>query len=470
MTPRVALLSPYWTFWERTVPYDLREDRGELARSVAGLLSGFDVVATESFDSRESARDAGERIARLEPDVLLIVQSMATPPGYTVPALEALADVPPVVFAVHRRRRLPATYRHEDITAEGATVGTSQLANVLGRRRRRWLPVVGVLDDPGTQDALRRALRAAAATARIRRARIGLVGRVQDGYDCVECDPRELQQALGPTVVQLEPSAFRDAYRNASAERASTVARKLCESFAVDQALERDDSITRAVRCALALEDIDAAERLDAGAMNCHVEEIRFGPEPGIAPCLALGRETSRGIPWTCTGDVPTAIAMLTAKALGAATLYHELETIDYETEELAIANTGEHDLAWAAPGERPRLIENAWFASDPRRSVCASFRLRPGPATLVAFTPHGDEPSGFRFVVAEGTVTERALEGAGTPSGAFRFAGLRASEGYAAWALAGASHHSCLSPGHLGEDVARVAHLLGVGCVRVGA
>ena len=33
--------------------------------------------------------------------------------------------------------------------------------------------------------------------------------------------------------------------------------------------------------------------RFDAGAMNCHVPEIRLGPDVGIAPCFGLGRSTT---------------------------------------------------------------------------------------------------------------------------------------------------------------------------------
>jgi L-arabinose isomerase len=304
---------------------------------------------------------------------------------------------------------------------------------------------------------------------RLRAARIGLVGAPQDGYECVECDPADLAAATGMTIVPIRPAAFREAYLMASPARAASAEAELRSAFEIDPATERDECLSRSVRCAVALEEIARRERLDAGAMNCHVPEIRLGPEPGIAPCLALGRETSSGRPWTCTGDVPTAVAMLAAKLLGAPTLYHELESIDYATGEIAIANTGEHDFGWAVPGERPRLIENAWFASDPRRGACACFGLRPGPATLLAFTPHADEPSGFRFVVAEGEITGRRFAGAGTPNGAFRFSGLSAVDGYTAWALAGASHHSCASPGLLAGDVGRIADYLGIGCRRIG-
>jgi L-fucose isomerase-like protein len=466
--PRVALLSPFWSFWERSAAVDLREDRRRLARRVAEALDGFVVVADESLDSPETAMHAATRILRAEPDVLVVVQSMAVPPAYTLAALDLLGDVPLVVWAVGRGNRLASSFGHSDITIDGATVGTSQLANVLARRGRGWAPIVGPLEDTETRERLRAAVRAAAVSRWLRTARVGLVGLPPDGYECVECDPAELSRAIGTTIVPIRPVAFQHAYRAPSDERLAEVEAQVRADFDVDPATERDGSLARSLRCALALEGLVRDGRLDAGALNCHVPEIRFGEEPGITPCLALGLTTTRGVPWTCTGDVPTAIAMLTAKWLGAATLYHELESIDHETGELVIANTGEHDLGWSAPDTHRRLTHNGWFASDPQTGVCACFGLRPGPATLLAFTPHAQEQSGFRYIVAEGEITGREFPGTGTPNGAFRFAGSSAGEGYRAWALEGASHHSCASPGHLAAALAQVAENLGVGCVRI--
>jgi L-arabinose isomerase len=467
--PRVALLSPFWSFWERSAELDLREDRRELARRVEAALEGVAVVASEWLESSETGRLAAEQILGAEADCVVVVQSMAVPPAYTLAALDVLSDLPLVVWAVHRRHRLPDTFGHSDITIDGATVGTSQLANVLGRRGRTWQQVVGPLDDPETRQRLHRAIRAAAVSRWLRAARVGLVGLPPDGYECVECDPDELSRAIGATIVPMPPGAFRSAYRTAAADRLAKVEQDVRAIFDVDPAAERDQSLERSLRCVVALEDLVREQRLDAGAVNCHVPEIRFGEEPGVAPCLALGQETTRGIPWTCAGDIPTAIAMLTLTWLGAATLYHELESIDYETNEVVIANTGEHDLNWLTPGERPRLISNGWFSSDPRPGVCACFPLRQGPTTLVAFSPHAEEPSGFRYVVAEGEITGRPFPGTGTPNGAFRFGGVSARDGFRQWARAGASHHSCASPGYLADAVVQVADYLRVGCVRIG-
>jgi L-arabinose isomerase len=295
-----------------------------------------------------------------------------------------------------------------------------------------------------------------------------VVGSPPEGYACVECDPAELARETGIELVPLEPGAVADAYLAVPSDAVAELEREARQTFEIPDDVVSGEALARSLRFAAALEAIDGDLRLDAGAMNCHVPEIRFAREPGIAPCYALGRETTRGIPWTCAGDVVTAVAMLTLKWLGAATLYHELESIDYESGELALANTGEHDLAWPAATEPRRLGLNPWFDTDRHRGICACYALAPGPATLVAFTPHPAEQSGLRYVVAEGETTGRELSGTGTPHGAFRFAGLAPDAGFRRWALAGPNHHSCASPGLLGASVEDVARFLGVGCVRL--
>src|SRR5205814_5525037 len=224
------------------------------------------------------------------------------------------------------------------------------------------------------------------------------------------------------------------------------------------------DGLERSLRAACALEQLVERHRLDAGAINCHVPEIRFGEEVGIAPCFALGRQTSRGVPWACAGDVVTAVAMLTLKLLGGAAQYHELEALDYETGELVVASSGEHDLAFA--GERPRLIRNLWYAADPHCGACACFAAPAGPATLLGFTELDVPGAGYRFVVAAGEFTGTAWPGVGTPYAAFRFRSGTAVEAWTRWCCAGANHHSAATPGDLAESVEAVARFVGVEAV----
>jgi L-arabinose isomerase len=436
--PRVALVEPYWDFWERSVPFDVRADREAMGQQVRHAL---DVEWVEP----EAA------------DAALVLQTMATPPAWTLPELGAL---PVVVWAAHRGgRSLADGFDHGAITSEGATVGAPMLTSLLVRAGRPFEIVLGRIDDAEAQGEVASALAGACAAHRLGRARIGRVGRPLDGYDSVDTDDGLLRRATGIELVAIEPAELRELYLGVGDERVRDLERETRAAYDVEI---EGDGLERSLRAACAVDDLVARHRLDAGALNCHVPEIRFGEEIGITPCFALGRSTTAGVPWTCVGDVLTAVAMLAGKLLGGAAQYHELEAVDYDTGELVLASSGEFDLG-LAPAARPRLIANDWFATDPRRGACACFSAPAGPATLIGFAQVRE---GYRLIAAQGDFTGRELQATGTANGGFRFAaGL---DGWTAWCRAGASHHSSATPGAFGPRVQALGRFLGVEAVRV--
>lgn len=467
--PRVAVVTPFWEFWEASARGDLRGRLHDLTSRASPLLEGVEVVAQEVLLSADQAQALAQRITTADPEVIVVLQVMAVPPARTMAVLDALPAVPVVVWGVHERTGAGEDFDHSDITTEGATVGTSQLANLLVRSSRSFDVCIGRLDDPAHRDKVTDLIHVAAATRRVSTSVLIRIGDPPAGYDCVTCDLDALRSAVGVTVVDLAPAELARRFVAVSDADVERIHAETLHEFTLDPALPADDEgLRRSMRFAAAFETLGRELGATAGALNCHLPELRYSTAVGVTPCFALGRETSREIPWTCAGDILTALAMMTTKALGGAALYHELETIDYQADELVIANTGEHDLAWADPSATRELRANDWFATDPLCGVCAHFGPPAGPATLVAFTEHPQEPSGFRYIVAEGSFGDRRFPDAGTPSGTFRFTGRRAPDGFEAWARAGANHHSSATPGHFADRVAQLASSIGVGCTRI--
>jgi len=383
-------------------------------------------------------------------------------------ALDHLPAMPVVVWALHETGLVEGAFDHGSITTQGATVGAPMLSNLLSRAGRPFDMILARRSDPAGVARVRDALRLAGVARGIAGSRLGRIGRPLDGYAHVDVDDEALRASTGIELVAIDPDEVVKAYR---AVGVADVAALEAEARR-DWAFEGDptaDSLQRSFRAALALEAVVDAHGIDGGAFNCHVEQFRFGEPIGIAPCWALGRLTTAGRPFTCTGDIVTAIAMLTTKRLGGAAVYHEIEAIDYATGEVVIANSGEHDLAWSAPGVRPRLRPNNWFCGkDPHCGVCAVLEPAPGPATLVGFTPHPAALGGFRYVVARGELTARTFPETGTVNGAFRFRDGTVEDAWARWAGAGVNHHSSATPGDLSADVATVARHLGIDAVVV--
>ena len=422
---------------------------------------------------------------------MLVLQSMAVPPATTLAALDAVPDVSVVVWAIHERGLVGGDFDHGGITTQGATVGGPMLTNMLSRTGRPFALVLGRATDEAALASVGHALSGAGGESRnavvaatpdpdsavdaagvamsISGSRLARIGRPMAGYLHVDVDDDELAVATGIDVVSIDPDEVVDAWRAVTPERVRALEAEVVRDWDFEDDPREGESFERGMRAALALEDVVERHGVDGGAFNCHVPQFRFGDEIGIAPCWALGRQTSAGKPFTCTGDIVTAVAMLMTKRLGAAAIYHEIEAVDYATGEVVIANSGEHDTAWLAPGERPRLRRNGWYCGkDPRCGVCAVFEPPPGPATLVGFTPHPDARGGFRFVVARGELTERRFPETGTVNGAFRFADGNVEEAWRRWALAGVNHHSSATPGDIAAGVVAVADALGVEAVVV--
>ena len=468
--PRVGVVHPYWTLWEHTAGPTFRADRQELARAVAADLADVvEPVAVLEVASADDGLTVGRELADRAVDVVLVVQTMAAPAAWTMAAISALPGVPVVIWALHETGLVDGSFDHGSITTQGATVGAPMLSNLLSRADRPFELVLARRSDPAGLDRVRSVLRLAGIARGLSRSRLGRIGRPLDGYAHVDVDDAVLAAATGIRLVSVDPDEVVERYRAVTDDDIAALEEEVRRDWRLEPDVETGGSLDRSLRAALAIEAVADAHDLDGGAFNCHVPQFRFGDPIGIAPCWALGRLTSAGRPFTCTGDVVTAVAMLTTKRLGGAAVYHEIEAIDYATGEVVIANSGEHDIAWLAPGERPRLQRNGWFCGrDPHCGVCAAFEPAPGPATLVGFTPHPAARGGFRFVVARGELTERRFPETGTVNGAFRFRDGPVEAAWARWANAGVNHHSSATPGDLSGDVVGMARHLGIDAVVV--
>jgi L-arabinose isomerase len=452
----VAVVHPYWDFWEASVDADLRADRQRLLdRAVAVLAPHHQVVLSEVVSSPEEAAGLSERVAGAH--ALVLVSTMAAPSATAAALLELVPRVPLVIWALHGERAFPRRFTHSDITTRGATVGGPMIGSALARSGRFFDVALTHIDAP--QPALD-AVRRAAAAGRLRASRVLRVGPVMPGYTSVDATDADLA-GLGMTSVSVPPGELRERAALVDPDRVRRLTAEVHDEFDLDAAVS-PVALERALRVEAVLTDLMDETGSTHGAFNCHIPEVRFGSELGIAPCLALGRITTGGRPWTCAGDVVTSIAMMTLTALGRPSLYHEVEAVDWDRDEVIIANTGEHDLGLCAG--RPRLVPDVWYEHDPVVSACAEFTPPAGPASLVGFVLAG----GPRWVVAEGAFTGTSAPGTGTPNAGFRFATGPVGEAWPRWARAGVTHHSAATNALVAGDVEVVARHLGGSMVLV--
>jgi L-fucose isomerase-like protein len=450
----VAVLLPYWDFWESSVPWDFRADRIQLLNEAIALMSETcDVTVCEVLHDAESARALSATLGSV--DAIVVIASMAAPSATTVAAIAPHPRTPVLVWALSRHHTQPIDFSHTDVTTGGSSVGAPMVTSALARANHPFSVVATSLEAP--EPALR-AVRQTVAAGRLLRRPVLRIGPPIPGYTTVV--PPDNSPTWFPTV-DVPAATFADLARSAMPDDVAHLVTEIREEYEVNAGVT-PLAIERAAQAELALRALVDASQAAAGTINCHVDEIRANPDFGIAPCFALGRLTSSGIPFTCTGDVLTAVAMGVVKNLGHPALYHEVEALDFARNEVILANTGEHDLGLCAA--KAELVPNKWFEHDEIVSPCTVFSIASGPGTLVAYVmaPHP------RFVVAEGMFTGRQSPESGTPNAGFRFHEEPVARAWERWAQAGVTHHSVATNAHIADDVRAIANVLSLEFVQI--
>ena len=184
-------------------------------------------------------------------------------------------------------------------------------------------------------------------------------------------------------------------------------------------------------------------------------------PLPTILPWVWCAVPRARCLQATaCRWPVPATtalpVALFLAQQFGGAAQYLELDAPKGSLGACLLTSGGEGDLRLAAEGSRPRACQNRFFSGLAGRGAAVEFVLRPGPVTLIGFTPIGDS---FRVIAAHAEVLAEAPPELGIPRGYVSFPG-GAEAGFDWWCEAGANHHLALTPGHHGEVVRAFAAL----------
>jgi L-arabinose isomerase len=459
--PRIGVVSCYFPLFDAQMPPGFREEREAVARSFAELLArDFDVVDAGMLASEADGDRANAKLRDARLDAVVVAPTMAAPPSYTVRALAAL-DAPVVIWNPITIERLPDGLTQAQATVNSSQVAAVMLANPLVRSRRAFATVTASPTDEGDMDTLVRTVRAAAAASTLRGASVLRVGGWIPGYLDVESTPAELAR-LGVTERAVTATELNDAFAAVVGDRIGPALEAIPERGWAHHPGEADE---RSMRLALALGDLAASTSAVAVTVNCHSDVLRWNPAIGITACLGASLLTAEGIPVSCTGDLPTALALVIARALSGRSLYCEFYTPERETGLMFLAAGGEGDPAWADPAHPVVVEPNDHYPGDHGSGTGLSFRLEQGPATALSLSPSGGT---WRLAWATGEIVEARYDTVGGPNGMFRFDSGDSFEAGARWIASGATHHNALARGRLDVEIPVLALALGIEAVRV--
>ena len=457
---RVALLSVRFTMFDpQMAPGFPQRMRDHAARSAALLRSRYEVVECPLVEGLEDAAAAADVLRDAAPDVVVFAPSMAAPPSFAHEALAGV-DAPIVIWNAPTTRTLRSDLHQAEATEHTTTVGSVMFANVLSRAGQPVVAVTAGHDDADGVDRVLRVVAAAGAAGELRGATFVRLGDPLPGYLDVMADADALAR-LGVHEVAIDRDRWTAAVSVVSNEEARDLLGHM-RSLGWEGSGGAAEELSARVAVALGRELADAGAR--GATVNCHSGWFRDNPDVGVTACLGVACQASAGRSVSCTGDLPTAIALSLGRRVAGAALYCEVYVPEPATGLALVAAGGEGDPAWAEPGEPVRLAPNSHYPGKNGDGTGVSFPLRRGPATLLSLSPSHD---GWILAWATGEIAESRFRDLGGPNGMFRFDSGQVEEAVSRWIVSGATHHCALVPGRLDVEIPVLATTLGIRAVR---
>jgi L-arabinose isomerase len=437
------------------MPPDFRRHKEQWYHEVLGLLrEHFDVIDGGLVDCASAARESAGRLAAQNIDVLLLIPMMAVKANVGVES-SRIAGVSLVIWNAHESISLPPAYDAAALVSHSGNVGTLALTNALLREGRRFLLTTGHWQDKSVQVQIVEQVRSAAVATSLGRLKLGIIGEPFEGMLDISLDDDVLLHNGLNSATSIPLSVIQETFAGISDETLSDEVSCMKRTFSCERLTE--DALRASGRLALALENVVVSNQLSGGAVNCHSAGWREDPRLGVLGCYAASRLAALGIPFACTGDLCTGLAMVIADRLSGTAFYCEIDLLDYANDEALLSNSGEMDYRYSSV-DREELVPHSFYCAAAGVSAVTNGTVKSGPATLLALTPLPDKR--IRVIAASGRVLDRKAKDLPVSNCVFKFDRTPVNRAFEEWCLAGANHHAVLMEGCHLRALRQVAEL----------
>src|SRR5919109_4044170 len=462
-------LEAYWPQFD-----GLRERISGYQRRVEERVAelGAEVVSAGLVDTAEGAREAGDRFAQAQVDIVLCHAVTYATSSQVLPAVQA-AKAPVVLLGLQPTASLD--YENTgtgEWLANCAACCVPELAGAFTRARIPYDTVAGTIDgDERAWEKIAAWVRAANVARALRRARIGFMGHTYPGMLDMYSDFTAVHAQLGAHVEVLEIDDL--GARVATVTPGEVEAKEAEIRGMFDFADPSDDPIAGPIepdqlewsaRVAAGLDRLAGDFALDGLTYYYRGIDGNEAERLGAGGIVGNSLLTARGIPTAGEGDLKTNIAQLVLDRLGAGGSYTEYYALDVHEGFVLMGHDGPGHVAIAEG--RPTLRALRLYHGKRGAGLSVEAKVRYGAITIVGCTQTAD--GALKLLVAEGESIPGETFRIGNTNSRLRF-GRPPAEFFEAWCAEGPTHHVALGVGHVADEVLKVAALLGLESKRVG-
>ena len=433
---------------------------------------GGEVVSAGLVDSEQAAREAGDRFAAAQVDLVLCHAVTYATSSTVLPVAQA-AKAPVVLLGLQPTPTLD--YANTDTgewLANCAACCVPEIAGAFTRARIPYDTVVGTIDgDERAWEKIGAWVRAAGVARDLRRSRIGFLGHVYPGMLDMYTDFTAVHAQVGAHVEVLEIDDLGARVAGVSDAEVAAKEAEIREMFAfADPSADpiagpiEPEALGWSARVAVGLDKLAADFELDALTYYYRGVDGNEAERLGAGVIVGNSLLTARGVPTDGEADLKTNLAQLILDRLGAGGSYTEFYALDLDDDFVLMGHDGPGHVAIAQ--EQPTLRALKLYHGKRGAGLSVEFKVRYGPITIVGCTQTAE--GRLKLLVGEGESIPGDTFRIGNTNSRLRFP-LAPAEFLERWCAEGPTHHVALGVGHVGSEVRKVASLLGLEYAEVG-
>lgn len=446
-------LGAYWPQFPDLLP-QLQRSAGIVHRRLAAMDA--ELVDVGFISDAGEAQSAADRLRVADVDLLVVYVSTYLTSSMILPVAQRAAAPVLVIDLQPSPRMEHATFDTGRWLAYCGQCSIPEVGNVFRRAGIPFRSVSGHLYNEESWGRIQAWVDAARVVARLRRARIGLMGHLYPGMLDVSTDLTLISAQFGSHIEVLEFDDLRVRVDDVTHTQIADRLELIREVFTLDESASPED-LEWAAKVSVGLDQL--VEDFDVDAMAYYHRGLDGEIHERLAAGIILGASllTARGVPFAGEFELRNAVAMLIAESIAGGGSFTEIQGLNYEDLVVEMGHDGPAHLALSSA--RPLIRGLGTYHGKRGWGVSVEFDVAHGPVTL--FGLGQDRDGSLLFITSEGTVVPGPLLQIGNTTSRVDFGcdpGLWVDD----WSGSGIGHHWALCRGSQAVRFRGVADLIG--------
>lgn len=448
----VTSYSKYFEVWP-----DLRETLEGLVQSkiIKNIKKYGEILYLGLVDDIDSAKRAESEFIKKDVDVILITELAYTTSNIPLAAIKNIKK-PIIVLSTQVKDSIKNQLSLKELLSGNCLVGTEELTGAMKRINLDFSIVSGLMDKESTYKELGEHFDSIRIVKKIKNSNIGLMGNISfPGMMDFMVDETSIYRNFGMSVIHIDTLEIAQVYKSVNKKEIETLKNELTDNY--KKISLNDEQFNNSVRMVVSYRKLIEKYNLASVAVYC--QPTMQNLDLGIAPCLGTTILTTEGIPFSCEGDVGTAIALLIMKEITGDSVCAEHYILDYEKNAILLAHEGNGNLNFVRSNNDVEIMPHPMWKGSCGYGAVAKFSCKTGNSTIINLCPDKDDK--WKMIISSGKIIYvDPIQDLGIPQAWWKI-DMDLDVFIKRWCSEGPSHHIALSYGAIENILVKIGSLL---------